>query len=133
MKKSGADRRLYRDVNVTTAPETDTKVFCDLAATMNAAYPDYDFSSSPEVFVKCDRHEAAAKLGCVIASASSVAAPFTANDFWTAIDREITPTECDVYTYAGDNEIFGDAMFVFDSKIALNSVHLSLFLCFAWF
>ena len=111
VKKSGADRKLYRDVNIVPTPETDTRVFCDLAATMNAAYPDFDFSSSPEVFVKCDRHEAGAKLGRVLTSAYSVAAPFTVDDFWTAIEREITPTECDVYTYTGDNEIFGDAMF----------------------
>ena len=77
---------------------------------MNAAFPDYDFSNSPEVFARCDRHEAAAKISPVLTSSYSVSGVLVPDDFWTALEREICPAECDVYTYRGDIDIFGDAI-----------------------
>ncbi|KAI8842569.1 Maf1 regulator-domain-containing protein [Chytridium lagenaria] len=83
-----------------------------LVATLNAAFPDYDFSDiKPEAFVKVP------SIGMVANHINSTLFAMGNEDFastvnsrvWLAIDHIVQVKECDIYSFIPDPEVEPDA------------------------
>lgn len=90
----------------TTAHDTmsaSRKTLFYLIATLNASFPDYDFSNArPEQFIKLMQPcKVASSISSILQSAGAVRLAKN-SEVWEAIDRVIGLDECDVYTYAPD-------------------------------
>lgn len=130
-KTVGEDKRLYKTLESkyiedmeSEVPELSTvspfgpltqqasrKTLYHLIATLNASFPDYDFSN-----VKAEHFTKQSALPLVINSINSSLtnlgenAPDLVQKMWTAIDGEVNLADCDVYCFFPDvdSDPYGD-------------------------
>lgn len=89
-------------VSIGTLSESSTRrLLIDLISTLNASFPDYDFSSlRPEHFTK--------EVGEVVARSinrhlSELSVSFL-EELWAAVEEAVQLGECDVFSYVPDLE-----------------------------
>jgi len=119
-KTAGSDKKLYKSLNaqyelLAKSPDfpelgispfgpltlsTSRRTFISLVCTLNAAFPDYDFSSiKPEQFKKEPNLRLVANhINSVLGSVVSDYAAFSGK-MWTVLEEEIRIRECDIYSY----------------------------------
>jgi len=130
-KTAGADKKLYKALNkhyeiLSKSPDTQCELsispfgpltlstsrrtFISLVCTLNASFPDYDFSAiKPEQFKKeSNLHLVINYIDTILASALPDAQAFSAK-LWSCLDEEIKLRECDIYCYIeGDADPFSE-------------------------
>lgn len=123
-RTAGSDKKLYKTLNkyyeqLSQSPESDLSIspfgplslstsrrtFISLVCTLNASFPDYDFSSvKPEQFKKEDNlHLVINYINTVLGSVIPDAQTFCAQ-LWSVLDEEMKLRECDIYSYLEDGE-----------------------------
>mmetsp|Transcript_24425 Transcript_24425/g.35893 ORF Transcript_24425/g.35893 Transcript_24425/m.35893 type:complete len:230 (+) Transcript_24425:63-752(+) len=78
------------------------RLLIDLISTLNASFPDYDFSTvSPEAFVQRDLKYA---LHCANSHLAELTAsnPSILEEMWNSIDEVISLRNCEIYSYVPD-------------------------------
>eukprot|EP01087_Luapelamoeba_hula_P010935 TRINITY_DN2920_c0_g1_i1.p1 TRINITY_DN2920_c0_g1~~TRINITY_DN2920_c0_g1_i1.p1 ORF type:complete len:281 (+),score=16.15 TRINITY_DN2920_c0_g1_i1:161-1003(+) len=92
------------------ALSTSRRTFISLVCTLNASFPDYDFSSvKPEQFKRePSLHMVVNYINTVLGPVMPMDPLFTAK-MWHAVDQQISLRDCDVYGYLdSDDDSFGD-------------------------
>jgi len=121
-KRAGADRKLYNDLekqykaelvhspteSLSVSPfgpmeqKKSRETLIELISTLNASFPDYDFSSlRADHFVKEEQwrvvHQINARLESAIPNYATIR-----DSLWTAVDSEIQLKECTIYSLMPD-------------------------------
>ena len=79
------------------------KLMINLISTMNASFPDYDFSSvRPEQFGKTPLKVIRHSINSQLAEMVEVHSNGFLEKLWRAIDLVIQPDQCDIYSYIPD-------------------------------
>jgi len=94
---------------------TSRRLLIDLISTLNASFPDYDFSClRPDQFTK----EASAPfvMRSINSNLADVATQEALTELWSAVDDAVTLDDCDVYSYVPDLETdpFSDNLWSFN-------------------
>jgi len=146
-KTAGSDKKLYKALNrqyeqLSKSPDcqselsispfgplslsTSRRTFISLVCTLNASFPDYDFSSvKPEQFKKEPNLHLVVNyintvLGSVVPDYQSVS-----GKMWSALEEEIRIRECDIYSYieseadpfCEDGTLWSTNYFFFNKKL----------------
>ncbi|KAH3765377.1 repressor of RNA polymerase III transcription MAF1 [Pelomyxa schiedti] len=79
--------------------------YFNLLSTLNATFPDYDFSDErPEAFTRETMpHEAINNINASLASVPDYL-PVVGPKLWSVIDREVSLSHCEIYTYHPDED-----------------------------
>jgi len=124
-KNVGSDKELFRRLNkqyelLSKSPEyhyelsvspfgplslsTSRRTFISLISTLNASFPDYDFSGvKPEQFRKeVDIHMVVNYINTIFASVIKEHFESFSSKLWGALDEEIRLRECAIYCYIPD-------------------------------
>ncbi|CAN0405456.1 unnamed protein product, partial [Ectocarpus sp. 8 AP-2014] len=118
-KKAGDDKRLSKELERQLSASLPTpsrfgvltdvgvrRTLVDLICTMNASFPDYDFSGvRPDSFDK----EASVslvrnKVNAALAEVSVIHNKIFLESFWADLDEVMTLKDCEVYSYSPDME-----------------------------
>lgn len=90
------------------------KLFIDLIQTMNAIFPDFDFSStSPDSFTLVPQHEAIQRVNSHLGEITLSLPNFLTN-LWSAINLQVNLHDCSVYTYIGVDHPFTGSLWSFN-------------------
>jgi len=146
-KTAGSDKKLYKALNrqyelLSKSPDsqselsispfgplslsTSRRTFISLVCTLNASFPDYDFSSvKPEQFKKEPNLHLVVNyintaLGSVVPDYQSLS-----GKMWSVLEEEIRIRECDIYSYiegeadpfSEDGNIWSMNYFFFNKKL----------------
>ncbi|TMW65727.1 hypothetical protein Poli38472_008369 [Pythium oligandrum] len=123
-KKAGADKKLAKSLDMYYQQEiealssdllsssplgpltssTTRKLLINLITTMNATFPDYDFSTvKPEQFCKeADYRIAVQRINHDLAEVFDLESNGFVEKMWESIAESIKPDECEVYSYIPD-------------------------------
>jgi len=78
------------------------RLLIDLISTMNASFPDYDFSSiSPESFVLEDVTTVVQRVNSYLAEMTA-SNPTFLDELWNNLDEAVQVKKCEVYSYVPD-------------------------------
>jgi hypothetical protein len=123
-KRAGSDKKLYKELNqqyeelskspdsqeaLSTSPfgplslSTSRRTFISLISTLNASFPDYDFSElKPEHFRKEQSlHNCINDINTTLTSVLPESQSFLSR-LWNTLEAEIKVTECDLYSFIPD-------------------------------
>lgn len=124
-KKTGSDKKLQKQLEknmqqelsstppakLETSPigslneATTRKLLIDLACTLTAAYPDYDFSSiRPEEFQSLDPQAAITAINSLLLDPLEQADSGIKKVVWDAVNEVIQPLECDAFAFSFPEE-----------------------------
>lgn len=78
----------------------ENNTFAHLVATLNAAMPDYDFSSAPcEHFTRVTVYELMNHVKTALEGAQHLERPVPLADLWRALEQEAQLSQCEAFTY----------------------------------
>jgi hypothetical protein len=123
-KRAGSDKKLYKELNqqyeelskspdsqeaLSTSPfgplslSTSRRTFISLISTLNASFPDYDFSElKPEQFRKEQSlHNCMNAINTTLMSVLPDSQAFL-DRLWSTLEMEIKVTDCDLYSFIPD-------------------------------
>jgi hypothetical protein len=80
--------------------QSTRKLMTNLILTLNASFPDYDFSSvKPTDFAKIDVSQVMQHCNERLSEVAATKSASFLTDLWTAVDGQIQLQDCDVYSY----------------------------------
>jgi len=147
-KRAGDDKRTFKDIETTLLEESKfdesdslkssstRKLLITLISTMNASFPDYDFSNLRPHHFKVDSvQDIMMSLNNLLLNAFDQGAPGLKEEFWRSVHEIVDLDKCDVYRNVPDLEsdfysngkLWCENVFFYNKKLK----KIVFFTCFA--